>query len=133
MFTLYRISFCAGTQLEQVAHARQTSTTSCRSDWSREFGEIIPIPIMNIYISSYPLPSLSEYLFTLHQSVVQNLFNMSRSTFEIGTAQLRSVTKMATKSLLLRVNRIPIRYDFRAGAMERRRVTSRYHGSTISG
>ena len=79
---------------------------------------------MNIYISTYPLPSRSEYLFTLHQSVVQNLSDMWRSTFEIGTAQLRSVTKMAAKSLLLRVNRIPIRYDFRAGAMERRSVTS---------
>ena len=99
MFTLYRISFCAGTQLEQVAHARQTSTTSCRSDWSREFGEIIPISIMNICISSYPLPSRYEYLFTLHQSVVQNLFNTWHSTFQFSAAQLHSVTKMATKSL----------------------------------
>ena len=81
---------------------------------------------MNIYISTYPLPSRSEYLFTLHQSVVQNLS-------EIATAQLRSVTKMATKSLLLQVNRIPIRNDFVAGAIERRSVTSHYHGSNISG
>ena len=88
---------------------------------------------MNICISSYPFPSLSEYLFTLHQSVVQNLSVMWHSTFEIGTEQLRSVTKMATKSLLLQVNRIPIRYDFLAGAIERRSVTSHYHGSNISG
>ena len=54
---------------------------------------------MNIYISTYSLPSRSEYLFTLHQSVVQNLSDMWHSTFEIGTVQLRSVTKMATKSL----------------------------------
>ena len=96
MFTQYRISFCAGTQLEQVAHTQRTSTTSCRSDWSREFGEIIRIPIMNICISSYPFPSLSEYLFTLHQSVVQNLSDMWHSTLEISAAHLRSVTKMAT-------------------------------------
>ena len=88
---------------------------------------------MNICISSYPFPSLSEYLFTLHQSVVQNLSVMWHSTFEIGTEQLRSVTKMATKSLLLPVNRIPIRNDFVAGAIERRSVTSHYHGSNISG
>ena len=88
---------------------------------------------MNICISSYPFPSLSEYLFTLHQSVVQNLSVMWHSTFEIGTEQLRSVTKMATKSLLLQVNRIPIRYNFLAGAIERRSVTSHYHGSNISG
>ena len=54
---------------------------------------------MNIYISTYPLPSRSEYLFTLHKSVVQKLSDMWRSTFKIGTAQLRSVTKMATQSL----------------------------------
>ena len=54
---------------------------------------------MNIYISTYPLPSRSEYLFTLHQSVVQNLSDMWHSTFEIGTGQLRSATKMATQSL----------------------------------
>ena len=88
---------------------------------------------MNIYISTYPLPSRSEYLFTLPQSVVQNLSDMWHHTFEIGTAQLRSVTKMATKSLLLQVNRNPIRYDFLAGAIERRSVTSHYHGSNISG
>ena len=50
MFTPYRISFCAGTQLEQVAHTQQTSTTSCWSDWSFKFGEIIRIPIMSVCV-----------------------------------------------------------------------------------
>ena len=36
--------------------------------------------------------------------------------FEIGTEQLRSVTEIAPKSPFLRVNRSPIRYDFRACA-----------------
>ena len=49
-------------------------------------------------------------MFTLHQSGAQNLSHMWRSTFEIGVAQSCSVTEI-----------------------ERRSVTSRYHGSTISG
>ena len=47
----------------------------------------------------------------------QNLLSaMSRSTFEIGAAQLRSVTEIAPKSPFLCVNRSLNRYDFRGGA-----------------
>ena len=38
------------------------------------------------------------------------------SLWEIGAAQLRSVTEIAPKSPFLRVNRIPMRYGFCAGA-----------------
>ena len=42
---------------------------------------------------------------------------MQLSTLETGALQLRSVTEIAPKSPLLRVNRSPsVRYDFRAGA-----------------
>ena len=36
---------------------------------------------------------LSEYLFTLHQSVAQDLRDMWRATFEIGAGQLLSLLK----------------------------------------
>ena len=57
-----------------------------------------------------------SYLFTLHQSVAQNLSDMKHSTFEIGAAQLCNVSEIAPKSPFLFVNRSPIRYDFCAGA-----------------
>ena len=63
-------------------------------------------------MGSSPLP----YLFTLHQSVAQNLSDMKHSTFEIGATQLCCVTEIAPKSPFLCVNRSLIRYDFRAGA-----------------
>ena len=57
-----------------------------------------------------------SYLFTLHQSVAQNLSDMKHSTFEICAVQLCNVSEIAPKSLFLCVNRRPIRYDFCAGA-----------------
>ena len=57
-----------------------------------------------------------SYLFTLPQSVAQNLSDMKHSNFEIGAAQLCNVSEIAPKSPFLSVNRGPIRYDFRAGA-----------------
>ena len=88
---------------------------------------------MNICISSYPFLSLSEYLFTLHQSVVQNLSDMWHSTFEIGTAQLRSVTKMATMQNHCYSQNPCLVWFSRRWNREEKSVTSRYHGSTISG
>ena len=41
---------------------------------------------------------------------------MSRSTFEIGAAQLRSVTEIARKTPFLCANKSPNRYDFQGGA-----------------
>ena len=63
-------------------------------------------------MGSSPLP----YLFTLHQSVAQNLSDMKHSTFENGAAQLCNVSEIAPKSPFLYVNRSLIRYDFRVGA-----------------
>ena len=64
-------------------------------------------------LPTYSLPLGSEYLFTLHQSEALFLFDIWRSTLEISAAQLLSVTEIAP---FVRVNRIPIRYGFRAGA-----------------
>ena len=54
-------------------------------------------------------------VFTLHQSMAQNLSDMSRY-FETGEAQFRSVTEIAPKSPFLCVNRRPTRYDSCGGA-----------------
>ena len=60
--------------------------------------------------SLYSLPVRSEYLFTMRQSVTQNLSDMWRSTFEIGAGpQLRFVTEIAPKSPFSCLNRNPIR------------------------
>ena len=50
---------------------------------------------------AYSLPLIVR-MFTLHQSVAQNLSNMRLSTFEIGEVLLRSgsVTEISQKSLL---------------------------------
>ena len=53
-------------------------------------------------------------VFTLHQSMAQDLSDMSRY-FEIGEAQISSVTEIAPKSLFFHVNRSPTRYDFPRG------------------
>ena len=57
-----------------------------------------------------------SYLFTLHQSVAQNLSDMKHSTLEICAAQLCNVSEIVPKSPFSCVKRSPIRYDFRAGA-----------------
>ena len=57
-----------------------------------------------------------SYLFTLHQTVTQNLSDVKHPTFEIAKVQLRNVTEIAPKSQFLFVNRSPIPCDFRAGA-----------------
>ena len=54
---------------------------------------------------TYPLPLRSEYPFILHQRVTQNLTDMWLSTFVIGAAQLRYVTKVALPQPFLCVNR----------------------------
>ena len=59
----------------------------------------------HVFMGSNPL----SYLFTLHQTVTQNLSDVKHSTFEIAEAQLRNVTEMAPKSQFLFVNRSPIR------------------------
>ena len=71
-----------GTELEQVVH---TLRTTCHSGWLRGFGELNPsltpeyllslqwIPVLAPIDS---LPLRSEYMFTLHQSMAQNLSDM---------------------------------------------------------
>ena len=132
MFTPYRISFYAGTQLEQVAHTQQTSTTSCWSDWSFKFGEITE---SQSWVSVFFLSTSVTVLIPVHTAPKCGTEPIRYVTLRFrdwhGAAWLRY--KNGGKiPLLLRVNRIPIRYDFRAGAIERS-VTSRCHGSTISG
>ena len=46
-------------------------------------------------LANYSLPLRAEYLFTLHQSVAQNLSDVWVSTLETGEAQLRSVADIA--------------------------------------
>ena len=84
----------SSTELEQIVH---THRTSCRNGLPRGFGELNPSPhswiftcvsVGSSYLSAtYLLPLRSIFLFTLHQSVAQNLSDMWRSTFEIGAAQ----------------------------------------------
>ena len=86
-----------GRGLEQVVH---THWKSCRSGWPRGFGSLNTVSYSWIFTSLsvvsrlalYSLLRRSEQVFTLHQSVAQNLSDTWRSTFEIGAAQLRSVT-----------------------------------------
>ena len=67
----------------------------------------------------------SEYLFTVHQSMAQNLSDMWRSTFKIGDAQLRSVTEIAPKSLFLCLNWRSIWNGFRAGVIRDLKIRGR--------
>ena len=86
-----------GRKLEHVVHD-YTHRTPRRNGWPRGFGELNPIPHSWILLPSqwivvialtYSLPPRSEYLFTLHQYVAQNLSDIWHSTFEIGAASLR--------------------------------------------
>ena len=45
--------------------------------------------------SSHLPPRRAEEVFSLNQNMAQNLSDMRRFTFEIGTAQLRSITEIA--------------------------------------
>ena len=67
-------------------------------------------PVLN---PTYSPPPLLEYLFTLQQSLAQNLSDMWRSTLYIDAAQLLSVTEIiAPKSPFLCENRSFIQYGF---------------------
>ena len=69
-----------------------------------------------VLATTYSLPLRSEYRFTQHKNKAQNLSNMWRSTFEIGTAQLAwFLTEIAPKSPFLCLNRSSIRCGFRTG------------------
>ena len=69
---------------------------------------------LNIY---FRVNGFECLLLIIYFRMSQNLVSaMSRSTFEIGAAQLRSVTEIAPKSPFLCVNRSLNRYDFRGGA-----------------
>ena len=60
-----------------------------------------------------------------------NIYPMWLSTLEIGAAQVRSVTEIASKSPFLRVNRSPILYSFRAGAKATRHSVNIFLNSLI--
>ena len=74
----------------------------------------IPVLRLRGFQSLFPLlhfrygPNTCSQLFTVHQSMAQNLSDMWRSTFKIGEAQLRSVTEIAPKSLFLCVDWISV-------------------------
>ena len=136
VFTLYWIAFTAhtktrlsdfsmksnGTELEQVFH---TDRRSCRSGWTREFGNLNSSPRSWIFTSVPVDSSPHSYLFTsarvripVHTAptcVAKTQTDMCGSTFEISEAQLHYVTETASKSLLLNVNGISIRLGFRVG------------------
>ena len=82
-------------------------------DWPRGFGNLIPSPL------SFPFSEVQSSripvhtLFTLHQSVAQNLADMSRYTFEIDAAQLRCRNRAEITLLVCEQN--PIWFGFRAG------------------
>ena len=71
----------------------------------------------------------NTYLFTLHQSVAQD--ESQSASFEIGAAQLRSVTEIAPKSPFLCVNRSPFRYGFRGDAKAIRYSKNIAFGQTV--
>ena len=102
-----------------MAHFVHTHRTSCRRGWSRGFGALNSNPHSCIYfrLSVFQYSLLLIHFhdwpnWCLHCTKVGHKTYpiLWRSTFEIDTAQSRSVTEI-----------------------ERRSVTSRYHGSTISG
>ena len=63
----------------------------------------------HVLAPTYLPPRRSEYVFTLHQTMAQNLCDMWRSTFEIRTAQFPTVTEIALKSPFVCLNRSTIR------------------------
>ena len=92
--------------MEQVI---STHRTSCQSGWPRGFSCLNPSPYFSLSGFQSSLLLIPENLYTLHQSVAQNLSDMWRSIFEIGAALFCSVTKTAPKSPFSCVNRITIR------------------------
>ena len=97
MFTLFRIAFRSDSKSNPVKQWHRTGTSrytpgkSCRSSWPRgswwtKFPVLTPkyllpsqrIPVLTL---TYSLPLRSYYLFTLYQSVTQNLSDMWRCTF----------------------------------------------------
>ena len=93
------------TELEQVVHTHRTSS-SCWSGWPRGLWTksqsslyLLPSQWVEALASTYSLPVLFGYLFTLHHSVAQNLYDMKHSIFEIGAVQLLSVTEITPTAL----------------------------------
>ena len=99
-----RFSMNYGTELKQVVH---THWPSCRSGWPRGFGDLNSWTSTSFSVDSSPR---SYHLLPLRSERCQH------SAFEFGAAQLRFVTELAPESPFLCVNKIPIWYDFRAGA-----------------
>ena len=107
-----------GTELERVVHTHRTGAVGREGlvNWIPFLAPqyILPSQWISVVAPTYSLPLRSEYLFTLRQTVAQNLSDIWRSTLEIGAAHLRSVTEIALKSPFSCVNRSPIWYDSRA-------------------
>ena len=93
-FRLYRVAFSGATCVQrpgasQVVH---TDQPSCRCGWAWGFGVLNSSPHSWIFTSvsvgtspsTYSLPRRTDQVFTLHQSIAQNLSDMWRS---IGAAR----------------------------------------------
>ena len=104
-----------------IEHRQHLDGAIGREEWLN-----IPIPILNIYFRLRGFQS-SSLLIHFRRYGLNNCSHCSivwyrtypicdAPLFEIGAAQLRFVTKMVTKSLLLCVNRSPIRCGSGAGA-----------------
>ena len=68
---------------------------------------LLPSQWVPVLLPIYSLPQRSDFLFTLYQGVVRNLFD--------NVTQFRSGTEIAPKSLFV-CEQSPIWYGFRVGA-----------------
>ena len=89
-------------QQHRTGRSRSQSNSACWNGWPRGIGSLIPVPSLpNIYfrLSGFQ----SSFLITHFRIPVHTapLSDMWHSTFEIGAAELRSVTEMAPKSPIL--------------------------------
>ena len=69
---------------------------------------LLPSQWVPVLLPSYSLPQRCDFLFTLYQGVVLNLFD--------NVTQFRSGTEIAPKSLFVCVNKALFWYGFRVGA-----------------
>ena len=98
--------------------------TSCRNGWPRGFGSLIPNPLtpeylfrVSVLFLTYLLPLRSKYIHTTPKCGRQNLYDVWRTTFEIGAAQLQKWRQNHrsyawTRSPISPVW-LPVWYDFR--------------------
>ena len=94
--------------------------TSCRNGWPRGFGSLIPNPLTPEYLFRVPVlfltylfPLRSKYLHTTPKCGRQNLYDVWRTTFKIGAAQLQKWRQNHRSYVWTEA--LSVRYDFRCG------------------